>query len=164
MQSSAQTLPAWLASIPDPFGPSEGLAAATAALDDSAAVVDEVRARFHGTLPPPPWPATPELVQAREAMLGAKTFFQRINDAAPESRWRKGDKAGIGLVKGGTALFTETAKLEDAAAKAPDLPSLVKLLPSSSIVQGLKGLELLALAGLAWLAWSERNKIARVLA
>jgi len=79
------TFAEWRAKLPPKLTAETGRAAAAAALVESNAVVRWVADQFHGTNPPPPWPAHPALVQARNrviAMRDGLAVFARV-PAAP---------------------------------------------------------------------------------
>ena len=75
-------LPLWLASIPDTFTPAQGRDAAQAALDDADAVIGNVKLRFEGTLPPPPWPKGPQLTKAIGDVEIARDAMAALADKA----------------------------------------------------------------------------------
>ena len=159
-------LPLWLASIGDPFTAAEARDAAQAALDDADAVLRNVKLKFQGTLPPPPWPKTAALAKAideveitRDAMAA---FAEKAQAGAIDLHWPKTTgKVGPTLVRVGTALYTELATLEKAAANSDTVAMLTKLLPSPSALLG--GLPALFLIGLLIWLWSTGAKVERLI-
>jgi hypothetical protein len=120
----------WLASVPDTFTAPQARDAATAALKDARNRIGEVRDKYHGTLPPAPWPAGPDLVKAQDAMEGARAFFGKIADTGVDQKWTKGSaKAWIALSRAGTDLYAQLDQLEAASANAPLLADLLKAVP-----------------------------------
>jgi hypothetical protein len=120
----------WLASVPDTFTAPQARDAAVAALKESRERIGAVRDKYNGTLPPPPWPARPELVKAVEAMEGARAFFGRIADSGVASTWTKASsKAWTALARAGSELFGELDRLDAASENAPTLAAFLKSVP-----------------------------------
>lgn len=162
VEHASDALPLWLASIPDPVTPAAGFDAAHAALSDAGAVIDNVRALFHGTLPPSPWPVSPELQKAIDDMQVEADGFETLRDRSGDVKlsWPKTTgKYGPTLVRVGTALYTQLAALEGKAKTADSPAALLKLLPSpSALLQDVPGLLLL---GVGVFALIEARKLGR---
>ena len=123
----------WLSSVPDTFTAVQARDAALAALKDASDVVDNVRGAYKGTLPPPPWPATPELQKAIDQMGGARDYFSRVADAKPDAKWSKdGAKAWTALSRAGVELYQRMDDLQQRSANAPLLSDLLKQIPDPS--------------------------------
>lgn len=153
----------WLASVPDTFNAAQARDAALVALRDARDRVGAVRDAYHGTLPPAPWPARPELVKATEAMEGARAFFAKIADAGGASTWTKTSKAWLALSRAGTNLYGELDHLEQASANAPTLAALLKAVPDPrELILGRFEVKKVALAGvLLWLFVPEVKRAVR---
>lgn len=97
----------WLAEIPDTVSPRDGLRFIREALDDAQAAVDAIRAQYAGgTLPPPPWPETPDLAQAREALEGGQLMLnQAIALGMGDTKEPKTGPHAVRLINGGRALY-----------------------------------------------------------
>lgn len=163
VSDSRAALPLWLASVPDPFTPAQGRDAAQAALDDASAVISNVKAKFQGTLPPPPWPKSAALSKAIDDVEVARDAMAAFADHSKgiDLKWKKTDKGGATLVRVGTALYGELGKLEDAAKNSDSVESLLKLIPSPSSM--LKGLPTLLIVVFALWALSEGRKLHRLI-
>jgi hypothetical protein len=162
VERAADALPLWLASIPDPFTPTEGEAAARAALDDAAAVVLNVKGKFQGTLPPPPWPRSPALDKAIDDVEVTRDAMQALADHSKgiALSWPKtSGKVGPTLVRVGSALYAQLADLEGKAKGADTVAELLKLVPSPTSF--LKDVPALLLLGVGLLALVGGAKISR---
>lgn len=140
----------WAASVPATFTASQGRQLLEQALSDAHDAIQAVRDQFHGTVPPPPWPVPPSLQQAIDAADGGRVFFQRFEtDGKGATPYARTSGNGVRLLRAGTTLYTEAAKLTDAAAKGADLTKLMNsALPSLG-----GGIALLAFALLLLFAW-----------
>lgn len=97
--------------------------------------------QFHGTLPPPPWPAPPSLVKARDDVSALRDGFEVLARKSPQVRWPlKIGKVGPRLQALGGKLYDEVAALQGRVAKLPALdpkallPSAANALLSSPLV------------------------------
>lgn len=164
--SARPALPLWLASVPDPVTPTEGRDAAQRALDDAAAVLNNIRDRFAGTLPPPPWPESPAVEAARRDVEIARDGFATLADHSAglttPLAWPKGTgKYGPMLVRVGTALYTRLAELEEHAATSESLPEFLAKLPT--LPAPFAGLSALVVLGLGYLAYREIRGVRRLI-
>jgi hypothetical protein len=144
--TAADAAPLWEASIPESFSSEQGLAASTAALDDARAVLQNVKLRFSGTIPPAPWPATPQIVSAQRDMQIVRDYFDTLagKDTDQKVRWPRSGKVGVTLIAKGRALYAALADLEGRAAQTTTLDELLKLVPRPArLFEGLTGLLLL---------------------
>lgn len=113
--------------VPDTFSPVEGARLCTEALKASAAAVAAVKARFRGTLPPPPWPAGPALVTARKR-LGVLCDGLAALDRRGVTKIAAARMPALAAAlrtEGGT-LLRETATLADRAAASPSGADVVR--------------------------------------
>lgn len=125
------TFQAWAAGVPPTFTPTLGATIAARALSDARAAVDDVARSFAGTVPPPPWPAGPALVKAMDTMDGARIAFERIAMVASPPTYARTDKVGVALLRAGSDLYSETAKLVKARDDGKDLTKMAAaLIPS----------------------------------
>lgn len=150
MNSAAE----WIASIPDQLTARDALVFIEQALADARTATDEVRARFSGTVPPPPWPQSPELVQAIAAMEGGRTLLQRAIELGHTNPQPKSGAIGVRLQNGGRLLYAEIAKMRKRAAELPtakDIPDLAKHAALGLANTSIGGL--LVLGGVLWLAY-----------
>lgn len=113
MNSSAAE---WVASIPAELTAREALVYIQQALDDAkaatAAIVDKYTG---GTLPPPPWPQQPLLVQAIDALEGGRKMLQdAIRMGYGDRKEPKSGPIGVRLLNGGRALYREIAIMQTA--------------------------------------------------
>jgi hypothetical protein len=131
--ATATAKEAWVKSLADALGPGDGLAACQRALDEARAAVLEVADRFNGTLPPPPWPAGPALVKARQDVETLRDGFEVWAKKAPQVRWPlKTGKVGPQLQAYGSRLYDEVAKLQNKADALPKLDPKA-LIPSAGL-------------------------------
>lgn len=118
----------WAAAIPASFGPADGRAAAAMAYNDARKVIREMAAAFTGTVPPPPWPASPDLQAAMKRMKVLADGFEVFARKTPAQRWpRDTGKVGPTLLREGRAVYTEADKLKRTVAALPKLDK--RLLP-----------------------------------
>jgi hypothetical protein len=128
--------------------PAAGVASAETALGDAQTAVRFVWQSFSGsTLPPPPWPAGPELVAAIERVKAHRDGMAVVAKRAPSAQLRDPAKVRAALERDGGALYDRAAELLGKFAAAPRLPDLVKLLPGSPAL--FAGLPVYVLIGLA---------------
>lgn len=138
----------WLSSVPDQFDAPQARDAAMAALADANARIAKVRDAYHGTLPPAPWPADPQLVKAMEAMAGARDVFTRIASTKVPQRYTKSSKAWLALSRAGVDLFEKVDRLEQRSAAAPTVSDMLKLVPDpSKLIMGRYTATQVAIAG-----------------
>lgn len=164
VSSAREAGPLWLQSVPDPFDAAEGRDAADRALADARAVLLNIKLKFAGTIPPAPWPATPEVQKSIDAMQIARDFFETMVAHPTEKalRWHHADpaiKVGPTFVGLGRQLYTQLADLEDRAGQSQALPDLLKLIPSPAA--GLRALPTLVAVGLGLVAWMKWKEIKR---
>jgi hypothetical protein len=163
------------------FGPAEAAAAAARAIDEARASVRAVKMsivltgdRFHGTVPPPPWPAPPELVKAIEKMEIVRDGFEVFARRVPQARWPKQfdaklairGKVGPALIATGDRLYYELGRFEESAARAKQtgntLASLLRVFPDPrKLLLGSVPTWMLLAGG--WLAWRNRHRLGRLL-
>jgi hypothetical protein len=123
----------WAVTLPNPASAREGADALTRALEDAHATIREVANRFSGTLPPPPWPADPELLAAMKKAEQLADGMDVIAKNAPEQKWHSGSKpydvakaAGVALLEKAAALKARADGLPAAADPATLIPKLAK--------------------------------------
>lgn len=160
--TAAEAWPLWLAALPDPFTAEQARDAADRALADVRAVVWGVKGRFSGTLPPAPWPMSPELQKSADAMQIARDFFDTLvgHPTTPPATWHHADpkiKTGPTFVGLAEQLYRQLGALEASAAKSTTIDDLIKLIPRPS--QAWAILPGVVILGLGFLAWSEWKKI-----
>lgn len=122
----------WMQSIPDTFTAADAAGAAGAALLDANKRIAAVRDAYHGTIPPSPWPASPPLLKAIDAMTGARDYFDEMGKLRPTATWSKvtgNTKAWLALTRAGTDLYGRVAELEGNSANAPALADMLKMVP-----------------------------------
>src|SRR5258708_19024341 len=108
----------WIASIPNVFTPADGMAAADKVIAEAFDEIRAVKLSFGGTLPPPPWPAPPELVQAIDRVTGFRDGFEVFSRKAVHARWPKQTgKVGPAFIRAGEQLYYELGRFEARAAK-----------------------------------------------
>jgi hypothetical protein len=112
----------WAVTLPDPATAREGADALTRALTDTHDTIREIAMRFSGTLPPPPWPADPELVKAIDRVQVMADGMDVLARKAPEQKWHSGSKP-YDLAK---------AAAQDMLAKAAALRARADKLPAAS--------------------------------
>jgi hypothetical protein len=117
----------WVASIPDELTLREGLVFVDQALADARQAVDETRARFTGTVPPPPWPMHPELETAVRTMEGGRKMLATGIDLGYGDRsYKKTEGQAAAVVKGGLKLYAEVAQMRKnmEGVTAADIPKV----------------------------------------
>ena len=119
----------WMASIPDTFTAEQAATAAGSALLDAKKRIGVVRDQYTGTLPPPPWPTTPELSKAIDQMTGGRDFFVEIGKQRPTETWTKTSKAWTALSRAGSELYQRLDDLDHASANAPALRDMLRMVP-----------------------------------
>lgn len=149
------TVAEWVASIPDEVSPREGLAFIDAALGDAAEATNEIRDKFAGTVPPPPWPQPPELVTAIERMEGGKLMIARAVELGHgDTKAAKDSPRVLPLVDAGRVLYREIARMQqqhrDGVINPANLPQLAARGLGSFLPTGVGGL--VALGVVAYLA------------
>jgi hypothetical protein len=120
------TFEEWWAAIPDPAKAGDGEKAAAAAIDDARAAVRAVAFAYHGTLPPPPWPAHPELVSAIDDMEKVRDFAAVVARRTPDAFWPKDGPVGKTIEAKGRELFAQVAILKRDGTKATTLPEVAR--------------------------------------
>jgi len=134
----------WVASIPDDVSPREGLAFIDVALADAREATDAIVAQFTGgTLPPPPWPQTPELATAIARMQGGQLMAQRaIELGNGDTKSPKASPRVLPLLDGGRVLYREIERMQrlfkEGTLTTATLPKLAArglgwLLPTSGV-------------------------------
>ena len=119
----------WIAQIPatEDLTIDEALRVASVPLRDSKALVDSIFFSYHGTVPPPPWPAPPSMVAARREVTklteGLETLqkknVHRFNpDFTAKLRGR--------ILETGSGLWDETDRLEAKWKEAQGRTELIK--------------------------------------
>lgn len=119
----------WIKSIPDNFTAEQAATAAASALTDANKRIDAVRDQYKGTIPPAPWPATPEVRKAIDTMNGGRDYFNEMEKTRPTATWAKTSKAWIALSSAGTNLYGALDELEHKSANAPALRDMLNLVP-----------------------------------
>lgn len=148
----------WLASIPETFTAREGADAAERALKFSKKAVRDVAFSYSGTLPPPPWPAHPDLIKAQDNLQKIADFFEvvdekggRIGKPVTFAKESATVKTGPVLIRYGGDLFREVAKLQEWNGKSATLDDMLKLVPRpGTILFGLSVSTLLLAAAAAY--------------
>lgn len=117
----------FLASAPGTVTPQTGRALCNGVLADAADATRTVADAFKGTVPPPPWPAGPELVAARERVGKLRDGFAVLADRGVTTL---APAAAVTLAlevrSSGDALYKEAlALLEKAEAAADPLTTMV---------------------------------------
>lgn len=147
MNSAAE----WVASIPDQLTAREALVYIQQALDDAKAATDAIVNQYQGgTLPPPPWPQQPLLVQAVDALEGGRKMLQKaIEMGYGDRKEPKTGPIGVRLLNGGRALYREIAIMQKADREGKTTaPELVARAAAAAVATPWGGL--LAFAGLLW--------------
>ena len=124
----------WMSSVPDTFNATDAHTATTAALKEARDRVDAIRDKYHGTVPPPPWPADAATVKAIEQMEGAHDFFSRIEATKVPQKWTKTSKAWTALSRAGVELFELLDELDEKSRNAPTLAAMLKAVPDPRTV------------------------------
>lgn len=137
---------AWIASIPATARAATIRELADVVLEAAGNTVRAVKFSFQGTIPPPPWPAGPELVAVRGRV-------QAIRDGAEvlERKGVAGDinpKALTGLRADGAALYDRSMELLKRFIEAPRMPDILKLVPDPRKL--VAGIPVLLLVAAAW--------------
>jgi|SRR6185369_8136760 len=133
----------WLSHVGPTLTAQEVADLADVALADARAIVLAVADRFHGTLPPPPWPAPPELVAQRKRVQAIRDGAAAVAGHSPSVALLPA--VADSLKREGAALYDRADALAGAAATAPTLPDLLKLIPDPRrLVVGLPVLLILA--------------------
>lgn len=113
--------------VPDTFTPAEGARLCTDALKASGAAVAAVKARFRGTVPPPPWPADQGLIAARQRLRvlcdGLATLDRRGVTKIAAARM---PALAAALRAAGGDLLRETVALTQRAAASPSGAEVVR--------------------------------------
>ncbi len=148
MNSAAE----WVASIPDQLTAREALVYIQQALDDAKAATDTIVAQYQGgTLPPPPWPQQPLLVQAVDAMEGGRKMLQQaIAMGYGDRKEPKSGPTGTRLLNGGRALYREIAIMQKADREGKTTAPELAARAAAAVVATPWG-GLLAIGGLLWL-------------
>lgn len=156
----------WLASIPETFTAREGYEAADRAVRFAERAIRDVTYQYHGTLPPPPWPAHPELQDALAKMKRIREFFniveEKLRGTGKEAKFPKVSteiKTGPTLTKYGRTLFVEVGKLQGWAAHSANLDDLLKVIPRPGTL--LFGLTTTTLLGFAVAAYVVSPQVRR---
>jgi hypothetical protein len=119
----------WVASIPAQITAHDAVKFIDAALADEQQATDEIVNRFHGTVPPPPWPRHAELVKARDAFEGGRKML--VNFIIPaghgDTPRDHTDPQVVRLLNAGRSLYREIGVMQERmrGIKAEELPGLV---------------------------------------
>jgi hypothetical protein len=123
----------WAVSLPNPATARQGADALTRALEDAHATIREVADRFHGTVPPPPWPADPALVAAIDKAQKMAEGLDALARQTSDLKWHAGSKpydaaraAGVEVLAKAAALKARADALPEAADPATLIPKIVK--------------------------------------
>lgn len=140
----------WVASIPDQVSPREGLALVDVALGDAREATDEIRDKFRGTVPPPPWPQPPELVTAIDRMEGGRLMLnQAIELGHGDDKSPKDSPRALPLLDAGRVLYREIENMRRqhtaGIINPANLPRMAARGLASFLPTGLGGLAALAL-------------------
>lgn len=123
MHSAAE----WIATVPEQLTAREALPLIDVAIVDAKQAAEEIAARYHGTLPPPPWPMHAELVKAIEALEGGKKLLAFVIGAGHGDKARgHSDPQVVRLLNGGRDLYAQVAEMQKRmqGVKVEDLPGL----------------------------------------
>lgn len=124
---------AWVSSVPIPLTPKSGFDAANLALQDARKIYLYVWDHWRGkTVPPPPWPAHPELVRARKKVRVIRDVLKVIHNKAPNAKLKPAVRKA--LVREGSELYRQSKelvrRLEQNTIKPEDLvPTLAGAVP-----------------------------------
>lgn len=145
------SLAEWMAEIPPEVTARDGLVMIKQALDDAAEATDQIRARYTGTVPPPPWPQHPELERAIAALEGGRLLLNQAIEAGYGDR--KEPKTGplaTRLTNGGRALYREVDRMQKAMAgiKVEDIPGMIANAAKRAAGTSIGGL--FAVAAILW--------------
>lgn len=149
----------WINSMPKEVSPTQGRALADFALADARATVLAVADQYHGTLPPPPWPAPPELVAQRRRVQAIRDGFETLERRAPNVHLLPAVTES--LRREGTVLYDRLVELARKSAAAPRLPDLLKLIPDPRrLVAGGLPIVALVVVGIYFLERGGRRRLA----
>jgi hypothetical protein len=156
----------WVESIPDEFSAGDGHEIAQRAVTEAEKTIRDVAFNYHGTIPPPPWPAHPELVKALDDMRLARDFFAIVEERKPDTKFPKVSttiKTGPTLVMKGKELYKQLEELKSRSYNAPTLAAMLKLVPDPrTMILGRFPLKETAIAGVAlWFLVPEVRKFAK---
>jgi hypothetical protein len=118
---------AWVAKLPATLTPADLPALADAAVTDARAAVGWVRDSFQGTLPPPPWPASPEIIAARDRVLAARDAAEVIHRRAERAHFKDEARIRVAFLRDVQSLYREAATLIDKVAELPKVPSTAEM-------------------------------------
>lgn len=144
----------WLAQIPpvENLTIDEALRVARIPLADARGLVDSIFYSYHGTVPPPPWPAPPAMVRSRKELekitQGLEVFQSKnVHRFLPDFTGKLRER----IIEKGSDLWDETDKLYRSWENAKQRTELIK--STARFVTGqpgalFGGLPTLAVAGL----------------
>ena len=134
--------------VPDIFTPAEGVALSDAVLARSRQSVAAAAARFKGTVPPPPWPATPELLAARKRLQTMRDGLAVLAKHGVKLNPARMRQVQAATQEAGNALWRETIALMRRAESAPTAGDLARTF-AGGVPRWL--------VGVAVLVWIDRN-------
>jgi len=118
--------------------PTAVVALAGRALKDASAAVRFVSSVFGGTAPPPPWPASDELIAAAKRVQAHQDAADVIVRRAPAATFKDPARVKAALLRDGGALYDQADELLDKVAKAPRMPDVLALIPRpGDLIAGL---------------------------
>ena len=144
----------WTAQIPAEPTPRDGLRLIQTALADAKEATDQILARYTGgTLPLPPWPQHPKLVEAIKALEGGVLLLNQAiatgygDKAEPRTKDGKPGPLATRLINGGRALYREVAVMQKAmqGVKVEDIPQLLASAAKKAAATPIGGLATFAL-------------------
>jgi hypothetical protein len=100
------------------------------ALGDARSTVRFVARSFGGTAPPPPWPASDELLAAGKRVQAHRDAAEVIARRAPKATFAAPDKVKAALLRDGMELYFRSDELLEKFAAAPRMPDILALLPT----------------------------------
>lgn len=127
------------------------------ALDDARAVTIFIADSYGSAVPPPPWPASPEMVAAAKKVQAAHDGAEVIVRRKADAKWKEPAKVRAVLLRDGGELYAATLALVDRFASAPRAPDIRAVLPDP--LDFLKGVPTYVLIlGLWWFLEGGRKK------
>lgn len=137
------------AAAPPDLSPTAVVTLAQRAIDDARDVTTFVAQSYGGTAPPPPWPASPEMIASAKKVQASRDASEVIVRRAPAAKFKDPARVRAILLRDGGELYAGSVALLQKVESSPRVPDFRSVLPDP--LDFLKGLPTyVVVLGLWW--------------